>query len=94
MEKKKPLTRNLTPAPLEKLQFDVLMNEHFHATQQCLCDMAIAMSDVTATYPLEQSLNARINDATTERTERGAALLYAVHAAVQLHAARKRGYRT
>lgn len=94
MEKKKPLRGNLLPAPLDKLEFEVLMNRHGHATRQCLCDMAIAMSDTTASFPFEQALNARINDTTTERTDLGADLLAAVYAAVNTHAERKRRYRT
>jgi hypothetical protein len=95
MDKKpQPPARKIEPPRLDQLQFNVLMTEHFHATQQCLCDMAIATHEALSTRNLAAALDARINDTANDRTEKSAALLAAVAEAVRRHVARNRPSRT
>jgi hypothetical protein len=83
------------PTPVDRTKFDAVMNAHFIAMRQCLCDLAIAVGEVTRNHAgMEAALNARINDPAIERPDLSVELLNAMWRAAQQHAERIRSSRT
>lgn len=86
--------RHLPNAPTDMVAFNTTMNEHLHATQQCLVDIALAVGEVVGAQRLSVALDARINDSAIDRTEKSAAMLSAAAEALRRRAAMDRQYRT
>jgi hypothetical protein len=82
------------PAPLDIVKFNVEMNRHAHAMQQCLVDLALAVGRCVGLQRLHHEMEAQINDFSTSRTDLSDAWLAAASTALKQHAERTNPSRT